>query len=44
MDITLITWACLDCEKIFGIQEGEEDVTCPYCQSEAVGCVSEGVN
>lgn len=41
-EIELITWACIECEGVFAVTEGTEDATCPYCQSEAVGAVSQG--
>ncbi len=42
--VEMITWGCMECGKIFGIPEGEEAEVCPYCESEAVGCISEGVS
>ena len=43
----LIIWACVDCERIFALDSdvtADDETECPYCGSERVGAITEGVS
>lgn len=48
MDIErLIIWGCLDCGMAFALDDevtAEDEMECPYCQSQNCGAVTQGVS